>query len=133
MKTFIKLVVCSFLMFVAVLGLVIQSAYAEVTLESSLNGFCLDKQDGNYPLPWDCTRFISCSGGIASERDCASCNVDPIRCPEGRTVYNFDVDKCLWADETECKITDSLSNSFFYNSSKNAGTWNTSVTAIRSN
>ncbi|ODM94422.1 hypothetical protein Ocin01_12259 [Orchesella cincta] len=63
-----------------------------------------------HPIDWydcsgkpdDCTRFISCSGGIASQRDCATCTVDPVRCPEGRTVYNATVDECLWADETEC-------------------------------
>lgn len=49
---------------------------------------CSDKPDGNYYHPADCTRFVSCSGGIASERDCANCNVDPERCPLGRTVYD---------------------------------------------
>ncbi len=53
---------------------------------------CSDKPDGNYPHPYDCTRFISCSGGVASARDCASCNVDPVRCPEGRTVSNNTVE-----------------------------------------
>ncbi|CAL8091063.1 unnamed protein product [Orchesella dallaii] len=63
---------------------------------------CTGKADGNYVHPTDCTRFISCSGNIASQRDCANCNVDPVRCPEGRTVYNATVDQCLWADETTC-------------------------------
>jgi len=63
---------------------------------------CAGKPDGNYEHPSDCTRFISCSGGIASQRDCANCNIDPVRCPAGRTVYNVSVDACLWADETTC-------------------------------
>jgi len=66
---------------------------------------CSRKPDGNYEHPYDCTRFISCSGGIASERDCANCNIDPVRCPAGRTVYNVSVDACLWADETTCSVT----------------------------
>ncbi|CAL8091916.1 unnamed protein product [Orchesella dallaii] len=66
---------------------------------------CAGKPDGNYEHPSDCTRFISCSGGIASQRDCADCHIDAVRCPEGRTVYNASVDACLWADETTCQVS----------------------------
>jgi hypothetical protein len=66
---------------------------------------CSGKADGNYVHPWECTRFISCSGGIASERDCANCDIDPVRCPDGRTVYDPKVDACLWADETTCNAS----------------------------
>jgi len=67
---------------------------------------CSGKADGNYPHPSDCTRFISCSGGIASQRDCANCNpvTHPNGCVDGRTVYNATVGDCLWAYETECVI-----------------------------
>jgi len=64
---------------------------------------CSGKQDGNYVHPNDCTRFISCSGSIASERDCADCHVDQVTCPEGRLVYNSTVDACLYADQTRCE------------------------------
>jgi hypothetical protein len=67
---------------------------------------CSGKQDGNYPDPYDCTRFFSCSGGIASLRDCAMCPNDPIRCPAGRMVYNATVNECLSADETKCEEQD---------------------------
>ncbi|KAK3651114.1 hypothetical protein LTR56_005878 [Elasticomyces elasticus] len=65
---------------------------------------CEGKEDRLYPSPYDCTRFFSCSGGVASRRDCASCNVDPVRCPEGRTVFNPELEQCVWADEYECKV-----------------------------
>lgn len=63
---------------------------------------CSGKENGNYVHPTDCTRFVRCKNGVACERDCATCHIDPVRCPEGRTVYNATVDACLWADETEC-------------------------------
>ncbi len=68
---------------------------------------CKGKTDGNYLHSNDCTRFISCSGNVASERDCPPCNheLDPIRClSTGRLVYSDIKDTCLWADETECKV-----------------------------
>lgn len=64
---------------------------------------CSQQKDGNYVHPSDCTRFISCSGGVASQRDCANCHVDPVHCPEGRLVYNSTVDRCLSADQTRCE------------------------------
>jgi len=64
---------------------------------------CSGKGDGNYLHPTDCTRFISCSGGIASQRDCANCDT-PGRCRDGRTVYNATKDECDWADVTECVV-----------------------------
>jgi hypothetical protein len=91
--------------FVAVLSTVAAAVNAKATIkeEHPIDWYdCSGKEDGNYVHPTDCTRFISCSGGIASQRDCANCNVDPVRCPEGRTVYNATVDACLWADETTC-------------------------------
>ena len=103
MKKFITLVICILLIAVAVLGIVNYPAYAD---KYPIDWFdCTNKPDGNYQHPADMTRFISCSGGIASERDCATCLVAPVRCPAGRTVYATDVDACLWADEV--KINDS--------------------------
>jgi hypothetical protein len=64
---------------------------------------CSGKRDGNYVHPSDCTRFISCSGSVASERDCANCHVDSVTCPEGRLVYNSTQDECLYADQTRCE------------------------------
>lgn len=64
---------------------------------------CSNKEDGNYVHPTDCTRFARCEDGVASEIDCPPCNVDPVRCPEGRLVSNATVDSCLRADETECE------------------------------
>ncbi|KAK4900203.1 Scrasp1p [Elasticomyces elasticus] len=65
---------------------------------------CEGKKDGLYPSPYDCTRFFSCSGGITSRRDCASCHVDPVTCPDGRLVLNPELNACVYADEYECKI-----------------------------
>jgi hypothetical protein len=72
---------------------------------------CSGKRDGNYVHPTDCTRFISCSGGVASQRDCANCN-QPGRCIDGRTVYNATVDACLFADETRCENGNGESSSY---------------------
>ncbi|ODM88473.1 Chondroitin proteoglycan-2 [Orchesella cincta] len=66
---------------------------------------CSGEADGNYVHPYDCTRFISCSGGIASQRDCANCDIDPVRCPDGRLVYDPSVDRCEWADTTTCSAS----------------------------
>ena len=65
---------------------------------------CTRKEDGNYQHPYYCTKFVSCSGGVASERECATCNVDPERCPDGQTIYNVTLDTCTWATETECEV-----------------------------
>ncbi|ODM90512.1 hypothetical protein Ocin01_16168 [Orchesella cincta] len=65
------------------------SANAGVVIqeEHPINWYdCSGEADGNYVHPYDCTRFISCSGGIASQRDCANCDIDPVRCPDGRLV-----------------------------------------------
>lgn len=53
---------------------------------------CSDKDDGNYADPGNCTRFISCSDGIASFRDCPMCQLAPVTCPSGSTVYNETVE-----------------------------------------
>ena len=96
MKKFINLISCSLLIFVTVLGIIILPAYADISPFDSFD--CSGKKDGNYQIPSDPTKFISCSGGIASVRDCAPCNT-PGRCINGRTVYTPDVDACLWTDD----------------------------------
>ncbi|CAL8091910.1 unnamed protein product [Orchesella dallaii] len=96
--------------FVIAITALAASASADVAIqeEHPIDWYnCAGKPDGNYEHPWDCTRFISCSGGIASQRDCANCDIDPVRCPEGRTVYDPSVDACLWADQTTCSSSNS--------------------------
>ncbi|CAL8134208.1 unnamed protein product [Orchesella dallaii] len=97
----------AFYLAVAITGLAIYaSARVVIQEEHDIQWYnCAGKPEGNYEHPSDCTRFISCSGEIASQRDCANCNVDPVRCPEGRTVYNASVDACLWADVTTCQVS----------------------------
>lgn len=68
---------------------------------------CKGKADGNYLHPTDCTRFMSCSANVGSERDCPPCDhkLDPIRCKStNRLVYSDTQDTCVWADQTECKV-----------------------------
>ena len=50
---------------------------------------CSGKADGNYPHPYECTKFMSCvAQEYAYERNCAVCAYDPVRCPNGRTHYD---------------------------------------------
>jgi len=92
--------------FVAVFSTVALAVHGKATIqeEHPIDWYdCKGQRDGNYLHPTDCTRFISCSGGIASQRDCGPCNI-PSRCRDGRLVYNVTVDQCLWTDETECVV-----------------------------
>jgi len=63
---------------------------------------CKGITNGNYYHPWDCTKFITCSNGYASERDCAACNPGDSRCPDGRTHFDEPSDACLWPDVARC-------------------------------
>jgi len=64
---------------------------------------CSKKEDGNYPHPFECTKFMSCvARSHAYERNCATCHEHPTTCPDGRTHYNHPADACLWADEAGC-------------------------------
>jgi len=63
---------------------------------------CKDKANGNYYHPWDCTKFITCSNGYASSRDCAACNPGDPRCPEGKTNFDEPANQCLWPDVARC-------------------------------
>ncbi|CAL8111404.1 unnamed protein product [Orchesella dallaii] len=64
---------------------------------------CAGKAEGNYAHPVDCTRFLTCSNGIAAERDCAICNYDPVLCPQGRLVFDRETNQCLYANQAECR------------------------------
>lgn len=64
---------------------------------------CKGRTNGNYPHPVDCTRFVTCSNEIASERDCAICEYHPIRCPEGRLIFDSETNMCLFANEAKCQ------------------------------
>jgi hypothetical protein len=63
---------------------------------------CTDRANGNYYHPCDCTKFITCSNGYATERDCAACNPGDKRCPDGRTNFDEPSDACLWPDVARC-------------------------------
>lgn len=49
---------------------------------------CKGVTNGNYYHPCDCHKFITCSNGYASERNCAACMPDPVKCPDGRTSFD---------------------------------------------
>ena len=63
---------------------------------------CSGKTDGNYMHPTDCTRYIVCANGRASDMACPDC--DP-KAPEsaGREYLYFNVitDACDWPLYTE--------------------------------
>ncbi|MHC5676346.1 carbohydrate-binding module family 14 protein [Nostoc sp.] len=103
MKTFIKQVISTFLIFTLVLWLAIPSAYADEKVHFY---DCTGKKDGNYTHPFDCTRFISCiAGAYAYERDCPVCPSDPTNCPKGRLHYQASTDSCELDSVAGC-VTD---------------------------
>ena len=71
---------------------------------------CKGVRDGNYQHPFNCNKYMSCSGGIASEKDCPLCEVNPVQCPDGMLIYNVTRDRCLPADETECVAPEGLAS-----------------------
>jgi hypothetical protein len=65
---------------------------------------CQDKLKGNYTHPWDCTRFITCSNGRASDMACADCDKNNAQQCAGLDylVYDKSVDRCEWPADTQC-------------------------------
>jgi len=64
---------------------------------------CTGREVGNHNHPTTCTKFMACTeGGDAYEMDCALCQPNDPRCPDGRTHYNKAADACLWPDEAGC-------------------------------
>ncbi|OXA59917.1 uncharacterized protein LOC110843763 [Folsomia candida] len=66
---------------------------------------CLDKPNGHEIHPWDCTRFIHCDNGRAHDKSCSRCNVDPVTCPEGWLHFDYEEDKCEYADVAGCHVS----------------------------
>ncbi|MCV3212868.1 chitin binding domain-containing protein [Plectonema radiosum NIES-515] len=110
MKRFIKLLISTALIFVAVSGLVMPIAYAGFT-----DYDCKGQPNGNYNHPYDCDKFITCSNGYAYEMDCADCNISEgsEHCPDGKLHYYKPLDRCEWANIAQCKPTEPTS--FFNN------------------
>jgi hypothetical protein len=79
---------------------------------------CSKQEDGTYPHPTDCGRYISCKDGIETEKDCPICSIDPIRCPHGRLVYDPTWKECLWANEAKCEVEegDDKESNYHYSS-----------------
>ncbi|ODM88173.1 hypothetical protein Ocin01_18509 [Orchesella cincta] len=65
---------------------------------------CSGEADGNYVHPM-IVPGLSVVQENASQRDCANCDIDPVRCPDGRLVYDPSVDRCEWADTTTCSAS----------------------------
>lgn len=112
MKTLVKQFICTLVMLVAISGLVMQPAFADVDFVDYYD--CSGKPNGNYYHPDDCTKFITCSNGYASERNCAACNPGDPRCPEGRTNFDEPSDACLWPDVARCVSGSSEQSSFLF-------------------
>jgi hypothetical protein len=117
MKRFIKLLICSFLIFVAVLGLVTPVAYAQTTTPSDDSVDCSGIESELLPNPDDCNSFIQCSNGVAVLQ----------KCPSG-LYYSPEIQQCGYPENSSC-ISDETS---FFNdtfkssvvSSTNNGSWN---------
>lgn len=65
---------------------------------------CSAKENGNYLHPNDCTRFITCSNGRASDMACPDCDVNNIKGCQGNPYLVYDVknDTCDWPNVTPC-------------------------------
>eukprot|EP01121_Diplochlamys_sp_Union-15-3_P018825 TRINITY_DN693_c0_g1_i1.p1 TRINITY_DN693_c0_g1~~TRINITY_DN693_c0_g1_i1.p1 ORF type:complete len:100 (+),score=13.13 TRINITY_DN693_c0_g1_i1:39-338(+) len=63
---------------------------------------CSGKADGNYNHPTDCTRFITCSNGRASDFACPDCGTSP-KC-HGRPYlkYSSPLNYCDWPEDAAC-------------------------------
>jgi len=67
---------------------------------------CSGKDNGNYIHPTDCTRFIKCSNGHASDMACADCDLPSSQClGQPYLVWDAGKDYCEWPALTEC-VTD---------------------------
>jgi Chitin binding Peritrophin-A domain len=67
---------------------VVIDSYGKALDDDEFDGFCDDRANGNYYHPRDCTKFITCSNGYATVRNCAACNLGDERCPDGRTHFD---------------------------------------------
>jgi hypothetical protein len=67
-------------------------------------GGCKIKENGDYQHPTDCTRFITCSNGLAADMACADCNdPDSPQCAgQSHLRFDDDVKRCEWPLHTPC-------------------------------
>ena len=92
MKRFIKLLICSFLIFVAVSGVVTPVAYAQTTTPSDDSFDCSGIESGIFGNPDSCLSFIQCSNGIAY--------IQP--CPSGLS-FDDKIKQCTYPETSSCK------------------------------
>lgn len=120
MKTFFKLVVRSFLIFLAIAGIVMHpvytqsaSAYAEVDYD------CSGKADGDYPHPTKCDHFIACVAQThAYEMPCAMGG-------NGQRLHFVqnsgsapETSRCDYPEVVQCEARSEEETSFNFDSSK---------------
>ncbi|XP_021943297.1 uncharacterized protein LOC110841905 isoform X2 [Folsomia candida] len=66
---------------------------------------CSGKPNGTYVHPTDCTRFIMCSNGYASDMACPDCDLPNTLC-HGSPYLTYDgfKERCEWPKITECIV-----------------------------
>ena len=64
--------------------------------------FCEGQPNGNYNHPYHCTKFVTCTNGYTSVRDCPVCNPGDLRCSDGRTQFDGPSDACLLPEAARC-------------------------------
>ena len=69
---------------------------------------CTGKANGNYIHPTDCTRFIKCQDGQATDMACPDCDMEqnPTQCAGSEYLFwDQTRDRCEFPSDTQC-ITD---------------------------
>jgi len=61
--------------------------------------------DQNHTHPTDCTRFIACDNGVATDTPCADCDEDEEKC-DGSPFLRWDekANHCAWPIDTKCGV-----------------------------
>eukprot|EP01121_Diplochlamys_sp_Union-15-3_P018172 TRINITY_DN656_c0_g1_i1.p1 TRINITY_DN656_c0_g1~~TRINITY_DN656_c0_g1_i1.p1 ORF type:complete len:107 (+),score=8.51 TRINITY_DN656_c0_g1_i1:75-395(+) len=83
-------------------AILIVVAVARLPVDDVLYFDCGGKTNGAYVHPTDCTRFILCSHGRASDMPCGDCDLSSNKCKlNGKTVYDYTVydvttERCIW-------------------------------------
>src|SRR5271154_6967920 len=56
--------------------------------------------------PTDCSRFIQCDKGRASDRPCPPCAHNELICPQGFLYFDPTYSVCNWANDVACTMND---------------------------